>query len=173
MWGARAGEARRETSLALRERRNGSVNPSGVHPNAGLASLPPRAVREPPLDAVGDGTPFAPERHRRGWLVRRSLTPSTWRASRLRSFSRASLFAEPTRSAITWAAGAETLVFSPRCRSGSSSPRCSGSTIGTTDGQTIRPPTRRSASSVWSRSAPGSSSSAVGRRRPRSRSSTG
>ncbi len=106
MWGARSAEARGETAVLLRAKRNG-------HARATLMmSGPAGSVVDAPLTApLGEEARPAPERHRRGWLVRRLLTAADMMGLSVAFILSSVLFADENPVGDHLSTGTETLIF--------------------------------------------------------------
>ena len=162
MWGARSAEARGETAVLLRAKRNGHARPTAL-----MMSGPAGSVLDAPLT-----TPLGEEARRpaRAPPPRVARSPAAHcrrhdgAVGRVHSLERALRRPEPGRRPPQPGDGDADLHRDAPAL-GRHSRRCSGSTSVTTAGPTTRPPTRRSGSSASSRSGPGSSSSAAGRRK--------
>ena len=106
MWGARPAEARGERAVLLRAKRNG-------HARSTLVTDPTVMVDPPPASPLGEGASrdVVPERHRRGWLVRRLLTAVDMTGLSAAFILSSVLFADANPVGDHLNTGSETLIF--------------------------------------------------------------
>jgi len=106
MWGARPAQAGGERAILLRAKRNGHARSTLV------TDGPTGVVDAPPASPRGEtASTDVPERHRRGWLVRRLLTAVDMTGLSVAFILSSVLFADANPVGDHLNTGSETLIF--------------------------------------------------------------